>query len=72
MSKLDPRPKAQPAQLNWEDLNRTLKISFNKPGEQWSVIDHRLYSMPKEEIIVESKKQGYKVTEQGEHHLRFE
>lgn len=72
MSKLDPRPEYKGPLYSWEDLNRILQARFNQPGEAWAVIDLRQFSIPKNEIIAEAEKQGYKVFEQGDYHLRFE
>ncbi|WP_078428760.1 hypothetical protein [Alkalihalobacterium alkalinitrilicum] len=72
MSKLDPRPEYNGPLHSWDNLNSVLQTNFNKPGKNFATIDLRKYSIPKDEIITEANKQGYKVSENGEHFLRFE
>lgn len=64
MSKLDPRPSSVEASFTWEDLNRKLQSTFSgKSTNPALIIDSRDYLIPKDEIIAEAEKQGYKVSE---------
>lgn len=72
MDELDPRPTYNGPLYSWDYLNRLLQSNFNKPGKCSAMIDLRTYSIPKEEIIIEAEKQGYKVSEQSGHFLKFE
>ncbi len=72
MSKLDPRPNYKGPLHSWDTLNQQLKSTFNQPGDNFLVIDFRKFSIPKEEIIAEAEKQGYKVSLHEDHYLKFE
>lgn len=72
MSKLDPKPKQENPSLSWKDLNDLLQANFNMTGIESATIKLKNYAIPKEEIISEAEKQGYKVTELQGGSLRFE
>ncbi|NMH67271.1 hypothetical protein HF072_00435 [Bacillus sp. RO3] len=71
MSKLDPRPSDIKELYSWDVLNSTLQTAFKQPGEKTAVIDLRQFSLTKEEIVTEAESQGYTVTEEYNHYLRF-
>lgn len=72
MSKLDPRPNPENPKFSWDYLNNLLQANFNMPGVKSATINLDDYAIPKEEIIAEAEKQGYKVTESSGNNLRFE
>lgn len=72
MDGLNPRPKYNGPLYSWDRLNQVLQSNFNGPGEHTVMIDLRAYSIPKNEIITEAEKQGYKVSEQSPYFLKFE
>ncbi|GAE32453.1 hypothetical protein [Halalkalibacter hemicellulosilyticus] len=71
MSKLDPKPQNKGSLYSWKELNRTLQLNSEVPGDEGLLIDLRQFSLTKEEIIIEAEKQGYKVEERREHFLRL-
>lgn len=70
MSKLDPKPERKNPQHSWDYLNSLLQTNIKLYGH--ATIRHADYSMSKNEIIAEAEKQGYKVTDNGNNHLKFE
>ncbi|MEK5425371.1 hypothetical protein [Cytobacillus sp. FSL R7-0680] len=74
MSKLAPKPITTKPLHSWDYLNKTLQANFShvNPDKNFLVIDLRDFEMSKEEIMAEAIKQGYKVSEELEHYLRFE
>ncbi|WP_164219395.1 hypothetical protein [Virgibacillus sp. YIM 98842] len=71
MSKLDPRPESQKPKYSWDELNIMLQNTFTDPSKKSLLIDLRQFKISKEDIIPEAEKQGYKVSEEKEHYLRF-
>ena len=72
MSKLSRKPEYRDANYSWEKLDNLLKANFKGPGKNVAVISLEDYDIPKDEIISEATKQGYKVTESSPGHLKFE
>lgn len=73
--KLSPKPVIQNPLLGWEDLNRILQSVFSEPPRgtpPGAVIPYPQFSMSKDEIMLEARKQGYKVTDVGDGTLLIE
>ena len=71
---LSPKPVNNTPLKTWEDLDKSLQSSFNFPskdGHRFSIVHPNWYEMSKQEIIDEGRKQGYKVTDNGDT-LKFE